>query len=102
MPTHTHGMLTRTQSYTQTYTHKVPSIEDKVKKGLEILSSKGVDGIPEDQLKDFKKRKLINNVDLTPEMIQRYDKNSKQSTYTHKHSLGLDMTTKISNIVWFP
>ena len=38
-------------------------------------------------------------VDLTPEMIQRYEKNSKQSTYTHKHSLGLDMTTKISLIL---
>ena len=52
---------------------------------------------------DFSTEVSKQNVDLTPEMIQRYEKNSKQSTYTHKHSLGLgDMTTKISNIVWFP
>ena len=48
---------------------------------------------------DFSTEVSKQDVDLTPEMIQRYEKNSKQSTYTHKHSLGLDMTTKISLIL---
>ena len=51
---------------------------------------------------DFSTEVSKQDVDLTPEMIQRYEKNSKQSTYTHKHSLGLDLTSKISNIVCFP
>ena len=41
---------------------QVPSIEDKVQATLQNISLRGSDGISDDQLKDFKKRKLISNV----------------------------------------
>ena len=40
----------------------MPSVVDLVQQTLKGLSEKGVDGIAEEQLKDFKKRKLITNV----------------------------------------
>ena len=41
---------------------QVPSIEDKVQEALQCLDGKGSGGLGEDQLKDFKKRKLITNM----------------------------------------
>ena len=41
---------------------KVNSIDDKVRELLRSVAQLGEDGIPSEQLKEFKKRKLINNV----------------------------------------
>lgn len=43
---------------------QVPVIVDKVQETLQLLPTLkgGEDGIPKEQLKDFKKRKLINNM----------------------------------------
>ncbi len=41
---------------------QVDSIKDMVQLALSAFASSGTDGIAEEQLKDFKKRKLINNV----------------------------------------
>ena len=40
---------------------QVSSIKDVVQEALTVLSSQGANGIPDEQLKDFKKRKLIIN-----------------------------------------
>ena len=40
---------------------KVSSIADGVQEALSMISKKGANGIPDEQLKDFKKRKLIVN-----------------------------------------
>lgn len=41
---------------------KVDSIDDKVQEMLHKVSQFGEDGIPSEQLKEFKKRKLVSNV----------------------------------------
>ncbi|KAL5487097.1 hypothetical protein EMCRGX_G019656 [Ephydatia muelleri] len=93
---------------------KVPSVEDLVQQTLKGLSENGVDGIAEEQLKDFKKRKLITNVvikyynvrkgpefsvqlckletDLTPEMIQSGSWETKKFKPYNFDALGVPVS----------
>ena len=48
--------------YTHTHAHaQVSTIIDEVQQILKTLSEKGTNGVSDEQLKDFKKRKLIVN-----------------------------------------
>ena len=44
---------------------QVPSIVDTAQEMLQRLDTSGSDGITPEQLKDFKKRKLINNMSVS-------------------------------------
>ena len=46
------------------YVVQVPAIVDTVQEKLLTLSSDGSDSFPPEQLKEFKKRKLINNMSV--------------------------------------